>query len=125
MEKTALILFAHGARDPEWANPMRRVRAAVGQRQPGQRVELAFLEFMAPTLGDCARALVAEGFDAIVVVPMFIAQGGHLKNDVPKLMDELRNAHPDVRFVLGPPVGEAEAMVQAMAAYAADLVASI
>ena len=121
MEKTALILFAHGARDPEWANPMRRVRAAVLQRDPSLRVELAFLEFMSPNLGDCARSLVTEGYTAISIVPMFIAQGGHLKNDVPLLMDELRNAHPDVRFVLSPPVGEAEAIVQAMAAYAVGL----
>ena len=123
MEKTALILFAHGARDPEWANPMRRVRAAVLQRDPSLRVELAFLEFMSPNLGDCARSLVAEGYTAISVVPMFIAQGGHLKNDVPLLMEELRREHPDVRFVLSPPVGEAEAIVQAMAAYAVGLAA--
>lgn len=124
MEKTALILFAHGARDPEWANPMRRVRAAVMQQAPAMRVELAFLEFMSPNLGDCARSLVAEGYTAISIVPMFIAQGGHLKNDVPLLMDELRNAHPDVRFVLSPPVGEAEPIVQAMAAYALGLAGS-
>lgn len=125
MEKTALILFAHGARDPEWANPMRRVRAAVLDRSPSLRVELAFLEFMAPSLGDCARTLVQEGYAAITVVPMFIAQGGHLKNDVPVLMDELRNAYPDVRFVLSPPVGEAEPMVQAMASYALALTDNI
>ncbi|MFA7290983.1 MAG: CbiX/SirB N-terminal domain-containing protein [Rhodocyclaceae bacterium] len=125
MEKSALILFAHGARDPEWANPMRRVRAAVLQRDPSLRVELAFLEFMSPNLGDCARTLVQEGYEAISVVPMFIAQGGHLKNDVPVLMDELRNAHPDVRFILSPPVGEAEAIVQAMAAYAVGLTGNI
>ena len=121
---TALVLFAHGARDPEWANPMRRVRAAVMQQAPAMRVELAFLEFMSPNLGDCARSLVAEGYTAISIVPMFIAQGGHLKNDVPLLMDELRNAHPDVRFVLSPPVGEAEPIVQAMAGYALGLAGS-
>ena len=71
--KNALILFAHGARDPEWANPMRRVRAAVMQQAPALRVELAFLEFMSPNRGDCARALVAEGYTAISIVPMFIA----------------------------------------------------
>ena len=125
MEKTALILFAHGARDPEWASPMRRVRAAVLERDPSLRVELAFLEFMTPALGDCARTLVEEGYAAITVVPMFIAQGGHLKNDVPVLMDELRNAHPDVRFVLSPPVGEAEPMVQAMASYALALASNL
>ncbi len=122
--KNALILFAHGARDPEWANPMRRVRAAVMQQAPALRVELAFLEFMSPNLGDCARALVAEGYTAISIVPMFIAQGGHLKNDVPLLMDELRKAHPDVRFVLSPTVGEAEPIVQAMASYALGLAES-
>ena len=121
MEKTAPILFAHGARDPEWASPMRRVRGAVMQQAPSLRVELAFLEFMSPNLGDCARALVQEGYTAISIVPMFVAQGGHLKNDVPVLMDELRNAHPEVRFVLSPPVGEAEPIVQAMAAYALGL----
>ena len=118
---TALILFAHGARDPEWANPLRRVQAAIRQRAAGVAVELAFLEFMSPNLGDCARALVQEGYTAISIVPMFVAQGGHLKNDVPVLMDELRNAHPEVRFVLSPPVGEAEPIVQAMAAYALGL----
>lgn len=125
MEKAALILFAHGARDPDWASPMRRVRAAVRQRDPALRVELAFLEFMAPTLGDCARTLVQEGYTAIIVVPMFIAQGGHLKNDVPVLIDELRNAYPEVRFVLSLPVGEAEPMVQAMASYALALTGNI
>lgn len=121
MNKPALILFAHGARDPEWANPMRRVQAAVRERAPSLRVELAFLEFMSPTLADAARALVAEGCTAVTVVPMFIAQGGHLKNDVPVLMDALRAEHPGVRFSLSPPVGETEAIVQAMAAYAIDL----
>ena len=46
---TALILFAHGARDPEWASPMRRVQAAIRKRLGGVQVELAFLEFMAPS----------------------------------------------------------------------------
>ena len=83
--KTALILFAHGARDPEWANPMRRVQAAVQARQPGVPVELAFLEFMSPTLSESIAGLLAGGVRKIVVMPMFIARGGHL--------DERRRKH--------------------------------
>ena len=37
---TALILFAHGARDPEWANPMRRVQAAIRKRLGGVQLSL-------------------------------------------------------------------------------------
>ena len=124
MPKTALILFAHGSRDPEWPSPLRRVRSAILTSSLDLRVELAFLEFLPPTLQECAAIMISEGFDRIIVVPMFIAQGGHLKNDVPLLMDELRNAHPDVRFVLSPPVGEAEPIVQAMAGYALGLAGS-
>ena len=112
---TAIILFAHGARDPEWANPLRRVQAAIRQRAGGVTVELAFLEFMAPTLPDCAAALVAGGASEIVVMPMFIAQGGHLKRDVPEIIDRLRSTHPEVRFSLGGAIGENEIVIKAMA----------
>ncbi len=116
--KTALILFAHGARDPEWANPMRRVQAAIRQQQPETVVELAFLEFMAPTLPECIAGLIDQGFGKIVVMPMFIARGGHLKRDVPELLAGLRAAHPAVEFVLGDAIGEHELVVSAMSAAA-------
>ncbi len=112
---TALILFAHGARDPEWANPLRRVRAAIRQRLDGVPVELAFLEFMAPNLTDCAAALIGAGASSIVVMPMFIAQGGHLKREVPEMLDRLRSTWPEVQFSLGGAIGENEIVVQAMA----------
>jgi sirohydrochlorin cobaltochelatase len=118
---TALILFAHGARDPEWAEPMRRVQAAIRRQQPDVPVELAFLEFMAPTLPDCIAALVAAGAQKIVVMPMFIARGGHLKRDVPELLEKLRSAHPEVQFSLGGVIGEQEVVVQAMAAAAIEV----
>jgi len=124
MSKTALILFAHGSRDPEWASPLKRVRAAVIEGAPDLRVELAFLEFLAPSLQDCASTMVSEGFDRIVVVPMFIAQGGHLKNDLPLIIDELRTRFPHVAFEMPGPVGEAESVVQAMAAYVLGLSAA-
>lgn len=119
--KKALILIAHGARDPEWAVPLRRVHAAVQAQRPNQRVELAFLDFMHPDLHESARSLIAEGFAQIVVVPLFLAQGGHLKNDIPQALDELRVQNPQVSFELTGPVGEAESVVQAMAAYVLSL----
>jgi len=112
---TALVLFAHGARDPEWANPLRRVQAAIRQRAAGVVVELAFLEFMAPKLHDCAAALVADGATKIVVMPMFIAQGGHLKREVPEMLGQLRSTWPEIQISLGDAIGENEIVVQAMA----------
>lgn len=119
--KTAVVLFAHGARDPEWALPMRRVQALVRERSAGVDVELAFLEFMAPTLGECVAGLVAQGAGRIVVLPMFIARGGHLKREVPDMIAALRSAHPGVEIALAAVIGEQEAVVQAMAAAALEV----
>jgi sirohydrochlorin cobaltochelatase len=118
---TALILFAHGARDPEWANPMRRVQAAVRQRMTDVPVELAFLEFMAPTLADCAAGLIAQGADKVVVMPMFVARGGHLKKETPEMIEKLRSTYPNVEFSLGNAIGEHELVVQAMATAALEV----
>ena len=117
MSKTALILFAHGARDPEWASPIRRVCSTVQAQAPDLRVEPAFLEFIQPNFRDCAESLLLEGFERIIVLPMFMAQGGHLKQDIPRLIEDLRQRDPRARFELACAVGEAESIVQAMAAH--------
>ena len=121
MTRTAFILFGHGARDPRWAESMRRVARALRTNRPTTRVELAFLEFIEPGLVECAEALLAEGFTHLLIVPLFIAQGGHLNKDVPELLGQLRLRNPDVVFELTPAVGEAEAVIQAMAGHIAPL----
>jgi len=115
---TAIILFAHGARDPEWANPLRRIQAVVRERMAEVPVELAFLEFIAPSLPESTAQLVARGARKVVVLPMFIAQGGHLKREVPEMLEALRSTYPDVQFSLGAAIGENEIVVQAMASAA-------
>ncbi len=118
IDTKAVVLFGHGARDPEWAGPMQRVRARMLSDAPGLRVELAFLEFMSPTLADAISALAADGASRIAVVPVFLAQGGHLKRDLPLLLDEARHAHPACKISLARAAGEADAVVAAMADYA-------
>lgn len=116
-EKTGVVLFGHGARDAEWARPMQRTGELLGRLSPGQAVELAFLEFMRPTLAEAIDRLAGSGVSRVTVVPMFIAQGGHLKSDVPNLVAEARARHPGCRIALVPAVGEAEGVIAAMAAY--------
>ena len=94
MPERALILFGHGARDPEWSQPLERVRALTRPARADLRVELAFLEFMAPSLAQRVGELCAAGIAEITVLPMFIAQGGHLKREVPELLAALRREHP-------------------------------
>lgn len=114
----AIVLFGHGARDPEWARPMERVRDAVCAAAPDVAVELAFLEFMRPTLGEAIDALAEGGATRITVVPMFLAQGGHVKKDLPALLEAVRARHPRCEIGLVEAVGEAPGVVEAMARHA-------
>ena len=118
MSLRGLILFAHGARDPRWAEPFEAVAAAVRARQPGLPLRLAYLELMTPDLGGAADALVREGCDAIDVVPLFLGTGGHLRRDLPPLVEALRERHAGARFALHGAAGEAPMVIEALAAYA-------
>ena len=51
---------------------------------------------------------------------MFIAQGGHLKREVPEMLGRLRLTYPEVQFSLGGAIGENEIVVQAMATAALE-----
>ena len=113
----AVILFGHGARDPEWAGPMQRIRATMLEPAPDAVVELAFLEFMSPTLDVAVDDLVARGITQLALVPVFLAQGGHLKRDLPMLVEAARARHPGCTFELGLAVGEAPGVVAAIAEY--------
>jgi len=110
-----LILFAHGARDPRWAAPFEAVAAQVRAQRPDARVRLAFLEFMAPTLPEAGAELAASGCAEVAVLPLFLGAGGHVRKDLPLLMEQLRADNPAVAFTLHAAVGETDAVVTAMA----------
>lgn len=114
----ALLLFAHGARDPNWARPFQAVAQRVQDAQPDLPVQLAFLEFMTPDLPQGCAALVAKGCTRVDVVPLFLGAGGHVRKDLPALLAQMREQHPGVTFMLHPAVGEHALVVEAMAAAA-------
>jgi sirohydrochlorin cobaltochelatase len=113
---SAIVLFAHGARDPDWARPFRQLVAELGERLPGERIVLAFLDLMQPSLPDCAAALYADGVRALRVVPVFLAAGGHLKEDLPRLVESLKARYRDLEITLEPPIGEQPEVISAIAA---------
>ncbi|MFZ6690208.1 sirohydrochlorin chelatase [Undibacterium sp. SXout20W] len=123
MSKTsALILFAHGARDPRWAAPFQRLQKMTQLSLPDCAVELAFLEFMTPSLPDLVSTLVAQGCKAVTVSPIFLGQGGHVLRDLPVLLEQLRTTYPTLEIKLATAVGEEESVLMAIRDYCITLV---
>ncbi len=115
--KSALVLFAHGARDAGWAGPFRVIRNSVAARRPDLTVELAFLELMQPALDDCVKQLARDQHTRITIAPLFLAQGGHLKQDLPKLLKGIVASHPGTEIKVLPPIGEVTELLEAIAGW--------
>ena len=115
------LLFAHGARDPGWAAPFEAVAARLRSLMPGAPVALAYLEFMTPDLASAGRTLADQGCRAVTVVPLFLGAGGHVRKDVPELLEQLRRDHPTVHWHLAPAVGAQPGVIEAMAQAALSL----
>ena len=115
MTGRGVLLFAHGARDPRWSAPFEQVAQRLRAHDPTLSVQLAYLEFMTPNLRDAGEALVGAGCSRVDVVPLFLGAGGHVRKDLPALLDTLRTAHPAVEWRLKRAIGEVESVVDAMA----------
>lgn len=115
----AIILFAHGASDPSWAEPILRIKAMVAERRPDARVEAAFLERLQPSLEETVSRVVAHGADRVTVYPLFMAPSGHLRREVPELLRDVRATHPGIEIRLAPPMGDAASILAAIADWAA------
>lgn len=116
-----ILLFAHGARDPAWATPFHTIAAHMRQESGGRPVALAFLELMTPNLEAGVAELVAQGCTAVTVVPLFLGAGGHVRRDLPLLLDNARAHFPGVEIAATAAIGELDAVTLAIARAALSL----
>jgi sirohydrochlorin cobaltochelatase len=111
-----IVLFAHGSRDPQWAGPFRRIAESLARQRPDAAITVAYLELMSPTLHEAVAALAATNVKTIRIVPLFLGQGGHVKEDLPKLVDAARVAYPGIGIQLDRAIGEQDRVIEAIAA---------
>ena len=109
-----IVLFAHGASDPEWARPFEALRERVRKQRPEYPIALAYFDAMTPTLEEAIGTLVEEGASAITVFPLFLAQGGHLKEDLPRLLEPIRAARRHVPICVESALGDAPEILDAI-----------
>ena len=117
-----IVLFAHGSRDPAWAQPFARTAASAQARLPDALVTCAYLEHMRPSLEEAVLGLAARGATRIRVVPLFLGMGGHLRKDFPALMESIQAKLPGVAFERAPSLAEAPEVLDAIAGWVATSV---
>ena len=113
-----IVLFAHGSRDPLWRAPIEAVQEHIRTHYPGVAVRCAYLELSTPDLPQAVEDLAGQGATAITIVPMFLGTGKHAREDLPVLVADLRQRHPQVQVHVQAAIGEDPRMTALMASIA-------
>ena len=111
----AIVLFAHGSRDPLWHRPIQAVAAAIVRREPATTVACAYLELSIPDLHTTCAHLIRQGARTLTIVPLFLGVGKHAREDLPALISQMQRRWPDVDFQLQAAVGENPRMIELLA----------
>jgi sirohydrochlorin ferrochelatase len=99
----ALLVIAHGSRDPRHAATVHALVERVRALRPGLAVETGFLDFALPSVPAALEALAGRGASDVVAQPLLLSRAYHAKADIPAA---LRRAPARLRVrqadVLGP-----------------------
>lgn len=109
------LLVAHGSRDPAWSQPFEAVAGLLAAGRPGLAVQLGYVEIQQPGCLDAAETLVRQGCRQVLVVPMFLGAGHHVRVDMARLQAQLLARWHEVEWRLTPAVGEMPVFHQALA----------
>lgn len=97
-----LILIAHGSRDPNWRASVESMIQALQADLGPDKVRLAYMDHPPPTLGDVVAEAVGAGMRHLRVLPLFLANEGHVDRDIRPVVDRLRRIHRSVEIELLP-----------------------
>ncbi|MFJ9126829.1 sirohydrochlorin chelatase [Streptomyces sp. NPDC102340] len=95
----ALVLVAHGSRDPRALATVSELVERIRERRPGLTVRLGHIELNEPLLSDTLADLPAG---RAVLVPLLLSRGHHVKHDLPRAADAAGHLRTRVADPLGP-----------------------
>jgi sirohydrochlorin ferrochelatase len=116
--QTAVAYVAHGSRHPAWRQSLEPLLNCTRDADPGLLFGIAFVGLCDPSLPDLLATFVTEGVTSVTIVPLFIAPGKHVTDDIPQAVEQARATYPGVEFRLTRCVGQLRGVQAAIVAEA-------
>ncbi len=106
--RDVVLLIGHGSKDPEGNEEFAAFAQKAGARH-------CMLEYTEPSIPAAFAQLDAEGVDRVAAIPYFLFAGGHVKRDIPRIVEEQRKKHRRMEIRLGRHLGIEERLLRATA----------
>ena len=111
--KTGILLCGHGSRDANAIKEFAVLAEMLDARLPDYDVDHGFLEFATPVIRTGLNALREKGNTNILALPGMLFAAGHVKNDIPSVLNTYMAQNPDVTVQYGRELGIDMKMVRA------------
>lgn len=121
-KKIGVLLVNHGSVSENWRNMLLELDKSVRDSILGNKkisdVKTAFMEYTEPSISTRLKEFDADGYDEVVVVPIFLTVSSHYSHDIPvicglssdpKIVEELGKEkievyRPKARVTIVPPL---------------------
>lgn len=106
MSPKAILLVSHGSHSPKTKLEVIATLSQLKLKTDASILEYAFLEIEEPDIPTGIELCVQKGAKEIIVLLNFLNSGKHVDVDIPRIVKESQQKHPQVIIRISSPVGQ-------------------
>lgn len=110
-----ILIAAHGSREKDTEGTLEVLAEKVRRISGIGTLEIAFMQFSPRTIPAGLDALRAKGCTEVLLIPYFLFDGVHIREDIPQLISGYMAANPGVHIRLGHTLGVDDRLAQLLA----------
>lgn len=100
-----ILILAHGSRQNNTEKTMETIANYVREELDIKLIEAAYMQFRDINLEKGLEKLVEQGADEIKLIPYFLFDGVHIKEDIPEEIAQFTQKHPNIKVTMGKTLG--------------------
>ncbi|WDE95477.1 CbiX/SirB N-terminal domain-containing protein [Lentisphaera profundi] len=100
--KKSCIFLLHGSRKPKIGEIEEIIKSV--DLEEGVSSHIAYLELQQPFFSDVLNQCKED--DEVHILPLFVLEGRHVREDIPEISEKLRKDAPHIKFVVHPHIGQ-------------------
>lgn len=106
--KRLYLFIAHGSRESSAGEGFDSLIQTLSRSLLPHQVRGAYLTLNQPSIETAVEEAIKKGVEDFVIVPLFFFEGNHLKNDIPKILADLKLKHSHIDFQITPAIASIE-----------------
>lgn len=111
----AILILAHGSREKNTEKTLEWIVEGVRKKSHIDLISEAYLQFSEKNIEAGIRELMDKGAKEITIIPYFLFEGVHIREDIPSEIKALKQKYPEVAIHFGRILGSDERLIDILA----------